>query len=299
MGELVTPQARLPLEIRFEDDYGLAEAELVYTVWGTQEGEQRRSVPGFLPDMKRHTAQWEVPIASFGVSAGAGLTLTTRATDFDDLQGPNVGTSTSVALRIVEPEELLAELARREQEARRTLEQTIDRQEQLRRDLLDSLHDAESDDMRDESFGRAWANFSSQQERIATRVRAVQGQVERILSEMHYNDLLTPATEQRLRDGVTRRLAALTQRQLVASTEILRGVARNRSLTEARRIDPTQEEILAVLQSVLAEMLKWEGLQQAMGLLRDIIRLQEELNEATDAEREHRADQIFGREPDE
>ncbi|MCH7719451.1 MAG: hypothetical protein IH988_00475 [Planctomycetes bacterium] len=296
VGELVTPQARLPLDIRFEDDYGLAEAELIYTIWGTQEGEQRRAVPGFLPAMKRHTAQWEVPVASFGVSAGAGLTLMTRAVDFDDLQGPNVGTSTSISLRIVETEELLAELARREQEARRTLEQTIDRQEQLRRDLLDSLHDAESDDTRDESFRRAWANFPSQQEQIATRVRAVQGQVERILSEMHYNDLLTPATEQRLRDGVARRLATLTERRLVASTEILRGVARNRSLAEAGRIDPTQAEILAVMQSVLADMLKWEGLQQAMGLLRDIIRLQQELNEATNAEQEHRAEQIFGSE---
>ena len=296
VGDLVTPQARLPLDIRFEDDYGLAGAELVYTVWGTQEGEQRRAVPGFLPEMKRHTAQWEVPVASFGVSAGAGLTLMTRATDFDDLQGPNVGTSTSITLRIVEPEELLAELARREQEARRTLEQTIDRQEQLRRNLLDSLHQAESDDTQDESFGRAWANFSSQQEQIATRVRAVQKQVERILSEMHYNDLLTPATEQRLRDGVARPLATLTERRLVASTEILRGVAQNRSLAEAQRIDPLQAEILARLQSVLAEMLKWEGLQQAMGLLRDIIRLQKELNDATDAEQNRRADEIFGSE---
>ena len=62
----------------------------------------------------------------------------------------------------------------------------------------------------------------------------------------------------------------------------------------ASRIDPQQVELLATMQAALANMLKWEGFQETVTMLREILRLQEEINKETAEEIDRQAADVFG-----
>ena len=46
-------------------------------------------------------------------------------------------------------------------------------------------------------------------------------------------------------------------------------------------MDPQQVALLSQMRAILANMLQWEGYQEAVNMLRDILRLQQELRTET------------------
>ncbi len=46
-------------------------------------------------------------------------------------------------------------------------------------------------------------------------------------------------------------------------------------------VDPQQVALLSQMRAILANMLQWEGYQEAVNMLRDILRLQNELRTET------------------
>ena len=61
----------------------------------------------------------------------------------------------------------------------------------------------------------------------------------------------------------------------------MRQWARDTSPERASLVDPQQVAILAEMRQVLVRMLQWEGYHEVVNMLRDIIRLQRELNRET------------------
>ncbi|HUU82482.1 MAG TPA: hypothetical protein VM243_03155 [Phycisphaerae bacterium] len=295
VGDLITHEAILPVELDFRDDYGLAHVELVYQI--AREGETERTIPlpAFSSGAKRFNHRTDLAVASLAGLVGDRVTLFARASDLDDVSGPNEASATAVTLRIVARDELLAELARREQEYRRDFERAVSAQEQLRRRLLTAMDRLARDEDRQDAMAEVAAAERGQRQ-IAGQVNAIRQQFEQILARMQVNRLDTDDVRQRLGEGIIAPLTRLARRDLGAAADALRRVSRaqpGEMPDLASRIDPQQVEVLATMQAALANMLKWEGFQETVTLLREILRLQKEVNEETVEEIERQAAEIF------
>lgn len=292
VGDMITPEAVLPIEVEFADTYGLAKVELIYQT--LREGAEEHLIP--LPDFGARSTNFKTtlswPVSSADLIAGETVVLRVRGADYDDVSGPNVAQSPDMTLRLVTREELLSELARREQEYRMDFERLVDSQEVLRGGLLTVLGQFQRGTARD-SLASALAPLERRQRNIARSLNVIHQQFEQILSELRINQLDTLDEQTRLGDGIVAPLAQLVRRDLVMAADTIRQWSRSTSPETASSVDPQQVAVLSQMREVLANMLEWEGYREVINMLRDIIRLQQELHRETQEALEDRADDVF------
>ncbi len=193
---------------------------------------------------------------------------------------------------MVTKDELLAELARREQEYRMDFERLVDAQEQLRGRLLTVSGRFDQPDGADR-LAAGLAPLERRQRNIAGSINVLRQQFEQILAELRVNQLATAASRERLGDGIISPLTRLAKRDLVIAADTLRQWARDRTPETASTIDPQQVALLSQMREILANMLQWEGYQEAVTMLRDILRLQAELREESKSILQERAGDVF------
>ncbi len=331
-GDLITAAAIFPLELSFTDTYGLASAELSYQIVRKESTPVVESLDGFTPGMKVFDTTRSWPVATAGVVPGSRLTLFAQARDFNDISdqagnsGPGESQSAIANFRVVTTDELLAELARREQEYRQEFERVIEEQEDLRGKLLTLIGRLDDDHGGRESGGgesggdsggdkngggesgagkiggsknggnRTKNDISTMERRqrqIAGQVNMLRQQFERILQEYSVNGLDTKEVTERLGRMVIAPMTRLAKRDLVSAADVLREFARNPVSATANRADAAQMAVLSEMRRILSNMLKWEGYQEAVTMLREILRLQNELNRETQEEVERQASDIF------
>lgn len=292
VGDVITPHAILPLEMSFSDTYGLAEAEMVYTISREEAEPSILALDEFKPGATKFDSTMRWPVASLAVRPGERLSMFVRAEDFDDVSGPNEAQSAPITLRIVTTDELLQELARREQEYRQEFERVVNQQERLRGQLLTVIRRIEEPESL-AGFSNVIAPLERRQRQIAGQVNLVRQQFEQILTELVINGLDTQMIRVRLEDRVIRPITRLAKRDLVAAADSLRNIARSPTTEATGRADATQVEILAEMRRILDNMLKWEGYQEAVTMLREILRLQRELNQETHQELDRRASELL------
>ena len=174
----------------------------------------------------------------------------------------------------------LAELARREHEFRMDFERLIDAQEQLRGRLL-SLMDSSQTGGASADFLTAVSSLERRQRGIAGSVNVIRQQFEQVLTELRINQLTTPTIEERLGGNIVEPLAELARRDLALAGDAIRGWSRDASRETGAQIDAQQVVLLTKLRGILAHMIQWQGYQEAVTMLRDILRLQEELKTET------------------
>lgn len=162
IGTAVTPNARIPLQGRAEDDYEIANALVTLSSVATTlaaaavepaEGEEVAAAPAPsvpLPIETGRDGEFEMlvdlrelaaaqPPAFPAVEPGAAINLLAEASDRYDLDGQTHRSASQLyRLEIVTPENLLALLERRELALRARLEQTIE-ETRLMRDSLSGL----------------------------------------------------------------------------------------------------------------------------------------------------------------
>jgi hypothetical protein len=293
VGDMITPAAALPIELEFADTYGLATVELGYELSNGDAIEAGAiSLEGFNPHSTNFTTTLNWPVASAGLVEGDTIVLKARGADFDDVSGPNVAESSEVTLRVVTRDELLAELARREQEYRMDFERLVDSQEALRRGLLTAMGRFQRGTSR-EALASGLAPLERRQRNITGSVNVIQQQFEQILSELRINQLDTVDEQGRLGERIVSPLQELVRRDLVVAADNIRQWSRSQSEELASRVDPQQVAVLSQMREVLSNMLEWEGYREVIQMLRDIIRLQRELHRETREVLEDRADDVF------
>lgn len=293
VGDMITPEAVLPIEVECADTYGLAAAELVYEIAreGTEE-EGLIPLPTFKPYLTMFMTTLNWPVSTEGLQVTQTLTLQVSAADFDNISGPNEAESPPVLLRVVTRDELLAELARREQEFRADFERLIDAQEQLRGGLLTVLGRFQQESA-EQVLPADLAPLERRQRNIAGSVNVIRQQFEQILAELRVNQLDTLDERTRLSELIVNPLARLAKRDLVAAADAVRQWSREGSADRAVRVDPLQVQILSQMRSVLANMIQWEGYQEVVSMFRDILRLQQELKAETQETIEDQAGDVF------
>jgi hypothetical protein len=237
-------------------------------------------------------AQKSWPVADAGAQIGDAVTLTARAHDFNNVTGPGIGASTTLTFRLAATEELLAEFQRREQEYRRQFERLVDTQERLRRRLLTVLADIAEGRIPPDLEANL-APLERQQRQIRQQAGTVQQQFVQVLAEMGVNRLDDAETRRRLQEHVIDPLGELFARDLSDSADQLRRLGREQTVALAAGVDPAQALIAEKMQQVLANMLQWEGFQETVGMLREILQLQRELNAETRSTLESRGSEFF------
>lgn len=293
VGSMITPEAVLPIELEFADTYGLASAEIGFTI--TREGSSDLGtipLPSFTSSTKTFSASLSWAVALEAVVPGDTLTLQATATDFNDVTGPGEATSPETVLRVVTRDELLAELARREQEYRSDFERLIDSQEQLRSALLTVIGRANRND-KGEHLAVMLTPLERRQRNITSSVNVIRQQFEMIFAELGVNRLDSAHERDRLGERIVKPLTRLAKRELVAGADIIRQWSRRGTAERASLVDPQQVEILSQMRSVLENMIEWEGYQEVVSMLRDIIRLQQELQKETKTTLQEQGHDIF------
>jgi hypothetical protein len=280
VGEMITPEAVLPLEMQASDTYGLAKVELRYLLTRESTSDGMIDLSSFKSAMAAFSESLSWPVSSIVPAAGDRLSIRGSATDFDDVSGPKTTESSELTIRVVTPDELLAELARREHEFRMDFERLIDAQEQLRSRLL-SLMDSSQTGGASADFLTAVSSLERRQRGIAGSVNVIRQQFELVLTELRINQLTTPTIEERLGGKIVEPLAELARRDLALAGDAIRGWSRDVSRETASQIDAQQVFLLAKLREILGNMIQWQGYQEAVTMLRDILRLQEELKAET------------------
>ena len=293
VSDIITPAAVLPLEMSFSDTYGLSRAEFVHAVSREQAQPVVVALAEFNPGMTQFDTRLSWPAGDAGLVPGDRLTLYARGADFDDISGPNEGQSATAVYRVLSADEFLAELARREQEYRQEFERVIEQQEGLRGELLTLIRRLDEAQIR-ERLSDLVAPMERRQRQIASQVNLLRQQFEQILAELEINGLDSVANRERLETGIVDPLAQLTRRNLPEATDLLRAFARSGEDASAGAADQAQEALLLEMRRILNSMLKWEGFQEAVTMLREILRLQGELNNETQEELERRAAEILG-----
>ena len=232
------------------------------------------------------------PVAAEGLSAGETLTLSVRASDLNNVTGPSTAQSPELTLRLVTREELLAELARREQEYRMDFERLTDTQEQIRGGLLTAVSRL---GQREDPAVLAiqLAALERRQRNVAGSVNVIRQRFEQILAELRVNQLDTRDERQRLGQGIIAPITQLAKRDLITAADMIRQWARETSPKRGSQVDPHQVAILSQMRAILANMLQWEGYQEVVSMLRDIIRLQRELHGETKEAIEDQAGDVF------
>jgi hypothetical protein len=291
VGEMITPEAVLPIEVEFADAYGLASAELAYETTREGGGSGLIPLPGFSSGARVLATSLSWPVSEAAMSPGERISLHARATDFDDVSGPNYGQSQEQTLRVVSREELLNDLARREQAARRQFERLIDEQEQIRGALLTVIGRYLPGDRPGLSAGLA--PLERRQRNVAGSVNVVRQQFQQVLTELRINALNTFELEQRLSDHIIDPLTMLARRDLITAADSLRTLADEGTVARAAGIDPEQDRMIGEMRRILGRMLEWEGYQEVVNMLRDIIRLQEELKAETESQLGDRVKDVF------
>lgn len=278
VGEIITPRAELPLELLFEDAYGLATVRLLVEVAGR--AARSIALPEFSAGIRRFPTELSLSTAAANVVPGDRLRLWAEAEDFNP-RGPNVGAASAAVLRVVSADEFLAEMARRELALRQEFERLSATQRKLNDTLDQILPDLPDGARPDAPHAHRLAGLARSQAAQAARCLVIARGFDRILGEMRTSRVARPADEQRIADRIAVPLTRLAQDAIPAAADALTRLRQTVSPETRAAAGQAQSEVLRQMQAILVDMLELEGYREAVALLQEIIDAQTEVRAAT------------------
>jgi len=290
-GDLVTPQAVLRVDLSAKDRYGLGGGVLICDLTGDPVRGSRIELAEIVEGSREATFSRTLVLASLGAEEGRQLLLRTEVSDLNDVTGPGVGLSSKYTLRIVSTEELLAELARKEQEYGQEFERLIEIQEKVRNDLLSAAGMVQHRTSRPPAINLV--SLKRRQRQLARQVTHVGTQFQRIYDELVINRLGSDQVERRLLNDIARPLQVLADTTIAEAADLMDRLSKNASPVEFVVIDRLQEQGLVEMRRILDNIAKWEGFHETITLLQTIIKMQRNLRKETDDTLGGQLDDIF------
>ncbi len=317
-GDIITPGAVLRVETEIEDNLGIASADLVYraqraadaieaeatTQPTTQPDEVVAALKGVEPGQTRFSAARPFALEPLRLVPNDRIAIYCRARDFNpdlgqttenrDAIPANEGRSATYTLRVVTPEELLTELSRRESEWRQEFEQIIKAQTRVRDELEAARRKLDSDAKEASEASRTYRDFARRQRQLATRVKGVRKNFQDMLAELAVNQLASAQVRRRLQGGIIDPMTTLIDTDLTDAVSRLDRLEKGYDSSGANELGALQDKILQSMQAILANMIRWEGYNEAVGLLQDLLKIQGDVKRETQAEMQRRLDEMFG-----
>ena len=317
IGTAITPQARLPAVGRIADDYGIGRVWFEHVIDQQKPQYHPLALPVERPtELPLTDAALE--IRELGVTPGQKLLVCVKAADLCDIEkGPNVGSSERWLLDVVTPEQLRAMLEARELVLRQRFERIVQEMTETR-DLLARLDfDASAGKGKPKSATPKAAGggtargaepgdeepANSPERQRALRTLRVQGGLSNsrkstqevlgvadafddIRKQLVNNRIDTEELKNRLQAGIAeplRKIAGQMFPEFERRLEKLQAVIDDAQLGPAQRDSAQQQAdaILLAMRKVLDRMIELEDFNEAVELLRTIIKSQEQLQQQT------------------
>jgi hypothetical protein len=302
---MVVSRARLPYTATLSDDFALKDVRLAWQ-WREDTGEAEETTGDHVPSgvakaLGKATMDLNeaFEIESLDIPAGSRLSLHLMAIDNDIVSGPKVGESTKMIVRVVSEAELRDDLLRREKDQRQLVAEMVDQQDLLLTEsqgLLAQTRDVAvlTSEQRSQSV-----RFEKRQKLLGGGLMPLVGRLRGMVAEIQNNKLedADGVLQERLRDRIIDPLQALAENELNLASEYL-GRVRRAKKAEERRIVFTaavnnQQIALKRLRAILVHMVKNESYQQAVNLLYEIQKSQDDLRKRTDQEKADLLDKVI------
>ncbi|MBI5686769.1 MAG: hypothetical protein HZC54_17010 [Verrucomicrobia bacterium] len=269
IGDKITPVATLPLAAETRDDFGVAALSLA-TSTNTTTWQSQPLAGAALGNAEVHL-ETRLPVETLRIAEGSVLNLRVEAEDAATPAGR--GQSQSLALRVVSAAELMADLNRRQKEYRAEFERLT----RKHREALDAMRA-----IRERTTAGKQPELVQLSPLVADEREAGNGcqtmseLFRRLLDEMQNNRVSTPTEQERLRARVVEPLADVS-RQLLGPVVTQLGAATPNMSVAMEQAQAAYER----MRVILAEMMRGETLSDAIAALREILKDQSQLNEAT------------------
>ncbi|MBM3889094.1 MAG: hypothetical protein FJ388_08200 [Verrucomicrobia bacterium] len=295
IGDKITPQATLPITVEARDDFGVATLSLAWSTNNNQWTSQPMAGVTLGGAEVRSESRW--PVEPLRLREGALLNLRVEATDA--ATPPGRGQSQSLALRVVSAQELLQDLVRRQKEYRAEFE----RLSRKHREVLDSLR-ATADNPKSKAESarpakqiqnlKSLAAWLADEREVGNGCQTLAELFHRIAEEMQNNRVSTPAELDRLETRIAGPLAEVGQQVLNTLVPQLGAITPSQSASLTAAFDGAQAAYDR-MRTILAEMVRSETLADAIATLREILRDQNQLNEATKKALEEEIQRLLNR----
>lgn len=303
IGEMVVPKAIIPLEIRATDDFGVKGLSLVHKFMVEDRSQDEETIPFtqvvFGGKQVSHEMRWN--LEPLGLQPGQVLVFRAEATDYKDTPPKNVGRSDTVSLRVVTPDELLADLVRRQIEQRQDFARIRDRQTgEIDIEIGAAARDVRAKGTLTEDQKKGLLTLEQTLRNTSEELKHVGNMFEQIYLEMTNNRVGEPDELNRLRGGVvepTRRIAESMVPQLadaVRPTPEMSGEALKKQVASLVDLDA---RILKEMDQVFANMIQLETFRAMVDLARKIREDQSKLLEDIEKERKRLLELILGPTP--
>lgn len=314
IGPAITSQAQLPAAGRITDDYGVAKTWFEYNVDDKEaQNHQLPTPPGNPTDLKLDRA---LEVRDLKLRTGQKLLVSVKAADRYDLgDQPNIGASERWLLEVVTPEQLRAMLESRELVLRQRFESILEEVVDTRDSLLridfasDGRQESATEKQDEKQEAAAEPGDAPQTEPLtpqrllalrtlrvqrasqnsgknAHEVLGVAEAFEDIRLELINNRIDTTELRMRLEQGIIGPLQTIggemfpeLERRLNELQSHLADA--NLGPQDRDRAREQADAILLAMRQVLSRMIELEDFNEAVELLRQIVELQEKLNDQT------------------
>jgi hypothetical protein len=296
VGAHVTPVATIPLSIAATDDLGLAAVRLQAArtlIADDRSGPKtsQKTIP--LPlaaDAGRavldHHARHDVELQADPPAVGTVLRFVGEAED-RCARGTQVGRSAALQMQVVPPDELFYEILTRQRTERVKFLAIVDAAEKRTPSLGGSpTRDAYA------AASRALHAESRQLDMIAGRIADT-------LREMKLNRVGSPKSHRLLQEGVIDPIRALDAGPVGELRAALLSLSGNGPKTgadaaSARRLHAA---VVARLKTILEQMSQWESFVDVVNQVAEVIKMQQNVLDATEKARESRTQEVFDEKP--
>jgi hypothetical protein len=289
IGEMICSNATLPMAIRIADDFGIKEARLVHKFLLGEAVIPEETIHFKLPygdATIEHEHNWD--LTGLGLQPGSLFVFRVEAEDFKDIGDPNIGKTEAISLRVVKPEELLADLVRRQVEQRQDFVRNRDRVRDEVKIELDAGVRIVASKGKLETEERARLVAVAQTLLHASQeIRHVADVLEQVYQEMVNNKLGDEDERSRLKNGIVIPSSNIALTMIPKLSDAIVAVSKTegdelkKSLTLVAR---QTDGLLKEMELVLNNMLRLETMRNIVTSMADLRRAQEDL--LTDIEKE-------------
>ncbi len=297
VGGHVTPVATIPLTVAAIDDFGLAAMRLQLdrsTIVGEKdkpETKTRRETVAIPMAAEAgrvlldHQARHEVMLQADPPAPGTILRFTGEADD-RCARGTQTGRSTPLQLQVVTPDELFYEILLRQRAERAKFLAALE--------LVEKQTPVLAGRPSSEDFLRVMRTAQS----ASRQLDQIGGRIADTLQEMKLNQVGSPKSHRLLQQGIIEPIKALNAGPMNELRGMLQALAggNNAGASEeaARRL---HGEVVARMKGILEQMSQWESFVNVVNQVAEVIRLQQQILQATEKARETRTQEVFDGKP--
>lgn len=306
IGGMVVPKARIPLNARVSDDFGITDVHVAYAWRGDEANGQQGQIKleeatGQLP-AKEISFDDTFELQPLQVPVGTALTFSVTAIDNDEVSGVKPGKSSDFLVRVVTEEELRTDLLRREKEQRQEFERLAKLQDEILTDTRALAAEVKDAEELASQARELLIQLQRRQKLIGVNTSGVADRLESIVIEVLNNRLEEEGgkLERRLRADILAPMRKLVEEDVPAAVQELDASRRVASQKEARTTALEeailqQEAIAETMRQILTQLVKSEGYQEAVNLLLEIQKSQQDVFDRTLKEKQERLKGILER----